>query len=421
MPEGRTILHLDMDAFFASVEQRDDPSLRGKPVLVGGRGKRGVVTTASYEARPFGCRSAMPMAQAVRLCPQAIVVPGRLGVYSAVSKQVMAVLDEFSPEVQPLGIDEAFIDVTSVAHLHGDGPTIAANLKRRVREVTQLPCTVGVAPNKFLAKLASDLGKPDGLKVIRAEDVESLLAPLSVRALYTIGPHSAEKLQTLGVRTIADLRRADPGLIVERFGDLGRLWLDLAWGRDQRVVHGPDDARSIGKERTFGDDLDQPDQLKATLLTQVEDVARRARAEGLVARRVVVKLRTGDFKTFSRSATIPDPTDQTDVLWPVARALFETWWSERSTAPPRQSDPRRRPPRALRLIGVTLQDLTPAKSKSPGLFDDFPAPATCAELDPSPTTRAKVDAVTDQIRAKFGTDAVGRAAGLIRKKQRRSD
>lgn len=412
----RTILHIDMDAFFASVEQRDSPALRGQPILVGGAGPRGVVTTASYEARPFGCRSAMPMAQARRLCPRAIVVPGRYSVYSAVSKQVMTLLDEFSPDVQPVGIDEAFIEVTTVKHLHGDGVTIAAKIRQRVREVVSLPCTVGVAPNKFLAKLASDLGKPDGIKEIRHEDLDTVLPPLAVGALYTVGPKAVEALAKLGVRTVGDLRAADTGLIIDRFGAVGRLWLDLAWGRDERVVHGDEPARSIGKEQTFSADVNDAHALRATLLRQVEDVASKARAEGLVARRVVVKLRTGDFTTFSRSATLPEPTAQTDALWPAARTLFEAWWADRLRAATggaaRSGDPRRG--RALRLIGVCLQDLAAASSQSAGLFDavSVARPAAEAGNAPSAAQRVKVDAVTDAIRAKFGKAAVGRAGGL---------
>lgn len=412
---ARTILHIDMDAFFASVEQRDNPALRGQPILVGGAGPRAVVTTASYEARPFGCRSAMPMAQARRLCPRAIVVPGRYSVYSAVSKQVMAVLDEFSPDVQRVGIDEAFVEVTTVKHLHGDGLTIAAKIRRRVREVVSLPCSVGVAPNKSLAKLASDLGKPDGIKEIGVEDVDRVLAPLGVGVLYTVGPKAVEALAKLGVRTIADLRAADAGLIAERFGDVGRLWLDLAWGRDERAVHGDEPARSIGKEQTFGTDVDDADALRATLLRQVEDVSSKARTDELVARRIVVKLRTGDFKTFSRSATLTEPTAQTDAIWPTARGLFDAWWQERRHAPggsSRTGDPRRR--RALRLIGVTLQDLSVASTHAAGLFDAVASarPSGEAGTVPGVAKRAKVDAVTDAIRAKFGKGAVGRAGGL---------
>jgi DNA polymerase IV len=400
-----TILHIDMDAFFASVEQRDNPSLRGKPVLVGGgrggTGKRGVVTTASYEARTFGCRSAMPMAQARRLCPQAIIVPARMGAYSAVSRQMMAVLDEFSPDAQKLGIDEAFLDVTNVQHLHGDGPAIAAKIKQRVRTVANLPCTVGVAPNKFLAKLASDLGKPDGLFVITPETIDTILPPLPVKVLYTVGPKAAAALETLGIRTIADLRRADAGMLKARFGDHATLWIDLAHGRDSRTVHAQAAAKSIGQERTFSDDLTDPDRLRAVLLGQVEEVSRQLRGDRLHARRVVVKMRTGDFKTVTRSATLPEPTDRTDLLWSTARDLFESRWRER--------------PAPLRLLGVALSDFSGEVQS--GLFDEVStAPA---QPSPSITRRARLDATADAINAKFGHDALSRARTLATGLRRR--
>ncbi|MCW5766213.1 MAG: DNA polymerase IV, partial [Phycisphaeraceae bacterium] len=221
MPVARTILHVDMDAFFAAVEQRDRPELRGRPVLVGGTGRRGVVTTASYEARRFGCRSAMPMAQARRLCPAAVVVPGRMGVYSAVSRQVRAILERYTPDVEPLSIDEAFLDVTGSARLKGDGRSIAESIRREIRAELSLAASVGVAPNKFLAKVASDLAKPDGLRVIEPGRERQALDPLPVGVIFGIGPRAAERLAGAGIRRVADLAALGAEGARARFGEAG--------------------------------------------------------------------------------------------------------------------------------------------------------------------------------------------------------
>jgi DNA polymerase-4 len=412
----RVILHVDMDAFFAAVEQRDQPVLRGKPVLVAGRGPRGVVTTASYEARPFGCRSAMPTAQALRLCPHAIVVPVRMQAYAEASKHVLAALNEFSPDIQPLGLDEAFLEATGVMHLHRDAHALAAAIKHRVRQTTALACTVGIAHNKFLAKLASDLGKPDGLRHIRPADVDATLAPLPVRALFTIGPKAGAKLEQLGIRTVADLRRADQPTLLARFGDQARFWLDLAHGIDPRPLHPHAPARSIGRERTFSHDLSDPDQLRGWLLSEVEEAARQLRAESLLARRVIVKLRTGDYTTSTRSFTLPQASDDTATLWQTARTLLDTWLKGRRVP--------------LRLVGVSLQDLS--NTRQPGLFDELdtrPAPPPDAPTEnasapqrtpssppatinsgPAPARRARADQATDAIIARFGRGAIRRAA-----------
>src|SRR4051812_1643893 len=252
---ARAILHVDMDAFFASVEVRDNPELRGKPVLVGHDGPRGVVAAASYEARVFGCHSAQPMAVAKRLCPQAVVVSGRQGRYREASEQVFAIFERFTPGIQPLSIDEAFLDVTGSLRALGPAEGIAAEIKRAVRAETQLTASVGVAPNKFLAKLASDLEKPDGLTVVRPEDVDRVLTPLPIGKIWGIGPKTAKRLNDLNVKTIGDLRRMSIEWLTERFGSDAEHYRDLALGRDERPVTPDRQAKSIGQEETFGVDV----------------------------------------------------------------------------------------------------------------------------------------------------------------------
>ena len=391
----RTILHVDMDAFFAAVEQRDTPALLGKPVLVGGgrggTGKRGVVTTASYEARVFGCRSAMPMAQARGLCPHAAVMPVRMGVYSGISKQVMAVLVEFSPDVEPVSIDEAFIDVTSTLHLFGTGPEIARAIKRRIRETTHLAATVGVAPNKFLAKVASDMAKPDGVGVITTENAAATLAPMSVRTLFGVGPKTGARLEKLGIRTIADFLVADEGVLHRTLGDQTALWRRLAAGEDDRSVNPRAQQKSIGKEQTFDDDIADPARLRAVLMGQVEAIARQLREEKLLARRITLKLRSPDFHTVTRAATLYSPTDTTADLWAAASALFDAWLADERTP--------------LRLLGASLGGLTPGAQ-----LDLFEPPR-------APKTRA-IDATMDTIAARFGNASIGRGTGLASGKPR---
>ncbi len=392
-----------MDAFFASVEQRDFPELRGKPILVGGgrggEGKRGVVTTASYEARVFGCRSAMPMAQARRLCPQAIVQPVRMDVYSEASDLVMDIVRELSPVVQPVSIDEAFADISGVLHLHGcpqgateakqfeAGRKIAREIKSLVRKRVNLPCSVGLGSNRSLAKIASDMGKPDGLAVIEQSRAIEILGPMKVGVLYTLGPKTQAVLESRGVRTVADLRKVGLAAIEREFGESGRFWWELAHGRDEREVHAErDDAKSISKERTFSEDVGDPERLRQVLASQVEDSARRLRAEGLKSRRVTLKLRLGDFSTFTRSRTLDAATDQTKELLGAARSIFEEWLAEGRGS--------------IRLLGAGLVELTRETQ-----LELFSPPA--AEKKAS-----KTDAVADAIVERFGRGAILRGGSL---------
>ena len=382
MASERVIFHVDMDAFFASVEQMDNPALKGKPVLVGHDGSRGVVAAASYEARVFGCHSALPMAIAKRRCPQAIIVPVRGSRYRDVSAQVFDIFDRYSPLIEPLSIDEAFLDMTGTQRLLGQPEDVARKLKNEIRDTTGLAASVGVAPNKFLAKLASDLEKPDGLTIIQPCEVDRILTPLPVSRLWGIGPVACTKLESMGIRTIGDLRRADGKLLASRFGDQAQHMLQLARGEDDRPVVCDHDAKSIGQEQTFGQDLVEPEAVRAVLLEQVEQVARRLRKHQLFARCVTLKIRFGDFETITRSETGSFATQSTDELWATASAIFDKW--------------RHSSFRPVRLIGMTASQL----SRDQGQLDLYDSEGR--------EKQRKIDEVADKIVQRFGKASLHR-------------
>ncbi|MEM6460235.1 MAG: DNA polymerase IV [Planctomycetota bacterium] len=382
---SRTIFHLDMDAFFAAIAVRDDPSLRGKAVLTGGTGPRGVVTTASYEARKYGCRSAMPMGRALRLCPHAVCVkvPGEK--IREASAAMFAVLDDFSPTVQPLSVDEAFLDMTGTARLMGPPEQVAANLKAAVREATGgLIASVGVAPNKFLAKLASDLEKPDGLTVIPDDEagIEAVLSALPIGKLWGVGPATRRKLEQRGVKTIGDLRRLTAAQLDAGFGELGGRFYRLSRGLDDRPVVPDRVAKSIGHEQTFATNLEHPEAVLDVMLGQAEQVGYRLRKHGLRARGVTVKIRYGDFETVTRSATLDEPSDLTETIWHTARGLFEKW--------------ARQGFRTVRLVGVSAGPLTRATPPA----ELFP--------DPRKLKQERLDRTLDEITTRFGKRTVHR-------------
>ena len=379
MPPARSILHLDMDAFFAAVEVRENPALAGKALLIGHDGPRGVVATASYEARRFGCHSAQPMAVAKRLCPHAVVLPVRMDLYAAASHRMFTILEAFSPVVEPLSIDEAFIDLTGTERLLGEPVAVARTIKDRIRSELELTGTVGLAENKFLAKLASDMNKPDGLTIIGPGDVDRVLPPLPVTKLWGVGRITAERLEKHGVRTIADLRGRPESWLAEFFGAEADHYHRLARGIDDRPVVPDSDAKSIGHERTFETDLADAAEVRRVMLDQVEQVAARLRRHGLTARGVSLKIRFGKFQTISRSTTLARPTDATDELWDAARGVFDQW-----------------PFQPVRLIGVTAERLSPG----PGQLDLF--------ADPARDRRRKLDSVADQINQKFGKRSIHR-------------
>jgi DNA polymerase-4 len=325
---SRRIIHFDMDAFYAAIEQRDFPELRGKPVIVGGDRNRGVVATASYEARPYGIHSAMPMAQALKLCPHATVVPPRRERYVEVSRQIFAILRAFSPLVEPLSLDEAFLDATASEHLFGPARAIAQQIKTRVRAETQLTVSAGIAPNKFVAKIASDLQKPDGLVEVREEEILAFLHPLPVTRLWGVGRVTAGTLRGFGIQTIGDLARFNRDTLVARFGANGEHLFQLAHGIDDRPVDPDQEIKSIGEEETFAEDLARDSDVHAALLRQAQTVARRLRARKLVGRTVTVKIKLaerlgeGRFRGYTRSHTLPLPTSDVQEIYQVARVLY---------------------------------------------------------------------------------------------------
>ena len=388
MPESsRTILHCDLDAFFASVEQLDDPELRGRPVLVGGTGPRGVVAAASYEARVFGCRSAMPTAQALRLCPEAVCVPGRGARYSELSRRFMAILESVSPLVQPLSLDEAFVDVTGSRRLLGEGRVIAEDVRRRTHDEIGLVVSIGVAPNKFVAKIASDLEKPDALVVFEEEGLARRLAPLPIERMWGIGPRSLPRFHAAGIRCFGDLQAMDPDRLASRFGESCRRFHGLAHGNDDRAVVPERTAKSIGQERTFAENLSDREAIESILLGEVEQVSERLRRSGARARTVTVKIRFGDFETISRSRTLREPTDLTMLIWDQARELFREW--ARSGF------------QSVRLIGCSVSGFD--RDAQASLFED-----------PEARQASRVDAVTDAIHARFGGRSISRARAVRR-------
>jgi DNA polymerase IV len=373
-----------MDEFFAAVEKLDNPALRGKPLLVGGDpSARGVVATASYEARAFGCHSAMPMARAVRICPNAIVLPARGSRYGEVSEEIFEIMGEFTPLIERLSIDEAFLDLTGCERLLGPAPRVAADIKTRIKSRTGLTVSVGVAPNKFLAKLASDLEKPDGLTIVEPDRIHELLDPLGIRKLWGVGPAAEKQFAKLNIRTIGQLRHASPDVIRARFGEGGEHFQRLSAGLDDRPVIPDTEAKSIGQEQTFRTDIDDIDELARVLLAQTQQVARRLRRNQLKAKTITLKLRYGDFTTLSRSSTFDAPTDVTELLWRQARGLLDKWSANQH--------------HALRLLGVTVSQLIGSGGVQGSLFSD-----------PSEAKQQRIDQAVDAIANRFGDGAIHR-------------
>jgi DNA polymerase-4 len=387
VPE-RWILHVDMDAFYASVEQRDDPGLRGRPVIVGGMGGRGVVAAASYEVRKFGVHSAMPVREALRRCPDAICVPPRMAHYAAESKRIFAVFHEFTPLVQGLSLDEAFLDVTGSTGSLGPAEQIAVEIKRRIHDRTGLTASVGVAPNKLVAKIASDLRKPDGLVVVRPEDVRPLLDPLPIRRLFGLGVKTAPRVEALGIRTLGELHRANPAQLRPIFGRYTERIQQRAAGIDGRPVTPDCDEKQISAEETFAIDIADHVRLQAGIVRLADKACARLRALQLTACCVTVKIRRKDFTTYTRQRHFEPPTQETRVVTAIACELLHAWLAGQPRA-------------ALRLLGVGVSDLRPAVQME--LF-------TVAESG----RNQQLDAAVDRIRERFGNVAVARASTLPR-------
>jgi len=386
MIADRVILHVDMDAFYASVEQRDRPEWRGKPVIVGGRGGRGVVAAASYEVRRFGVHSAMPTREALRRCPDAICVVPRIAHYSSVSKEIFAVFHAFTPLVQGLSLDEAFLDVTAGLGALGEAEHIARAIKQRIRERTGLTASVGVAPNKLVAKIASDLRKPDGLVIVRPEDVTELLDPLPIRKLFGLGAKTAPKVEALGIHTLGALRQASSPRLRPIFGRYTERVQQRAAGIDDRPVLPDLDEKQISAEETFETDIADRTQLHAEIARLADQAGARLRAKELMAGCVTVKIRRKDFTTFTRQRHVAPPTQETKVIARIAAELLDTWLKAQPRA-------------ALRLLGVGVSELGP--DVQPDLF-----------AAPQSEKNRQLDAAVDRIRKKFGTVALKRASSL---------
>jgi DNA polymerase-4 len=389
------ILHVDMDAFFASVEVVDRPELAGRPVVVGGSPEgRGVVAAASYAARRYGVHSAMPMATALRLCSQAVVLPVRMGRYAAVSRRIREVFARYTPLVEPVSLDEAFLDVAGSERLFGAAEVMGRRIKAEICAELGLTASVGVAPNKLLAKLASDVDKPDGFVVVRPGEERAFLDPLPVERLWGVGRVGAKALQGLGIRTVGQLRALDPRALSAAFGSQGEHLRALAEGRDDRPVVPDHTARSLSHETTFAADIADPADLRAWLLGLAEQVARRLRRHDLCARTVQVKVRFGDFRTVSRARTLAQPTDLTRTLWRAGREGFEAAWAARG--------PRGRAA-GVRLLGFGVSGLAVRAPRQGDLFED-----------PAGERQVALDRLSDTIAERFGPGALRRAGGLRR-------
>jgi DNA polymerase-4 len=386
-PTTAHILHVDLDAFYASVEQLDDPALRGRAVVVGGTGPRGVVCAASYEARTFGVHSAMPTGRARRACPHAVFLPPRFDRYSDKSKEVMAILRSTTEVVEQLSIDEAFVDAAGVRRRHGDGPQVATMLKARIRDETGLTASIGVATTKFLAKLASDMSKPDGLLTVEPGTEVAFLAPLPVQRLWGVGPATFGKLDRMGVRTIGDVAALPEDILIGALGaSLGRHLARLARNEDDRVVEPERELKSIGAEETYDSDLHTHADCDRELVRLAERVGTRVRDARMAARTVTLKIRFADFETRTRSRTLAEATERSSDVLETARALVAAF----------------DPGRGVRLLGISLSQLEPAAE----LQQAFAFDAADERARARGEHRAAVEHAADAVRRKFGARAV---------------
>jgi DNA polymerase-4 len=388
-----TILHVDMDAFYASVEVLEDPSLAGKPLVVGGSGRRGVVAAASYEARVYGVRSAMPSAQARRLCPHAVFVPGRYDRYTGYSERIHEIFESYTPLVEGIALDEAFLDVTGARRLFGAGENVAQQIRQRVRDDVGLSASVGVAASKFVAKLASEAAKPTalpagitpgrGVVVVPPGEELAFLHPMEVNALWGVGPATWTRLRRLGVTTIGDLARVPVQTLEAAVGrSHGRHLHELAWGRDPRPVEADREIKSVSHEETYAFDLDDPDRLHHEVVRMADAVAARLRAAGLAGRTVTLKVRYGDFRTITRSQTVPTPIDDGFAIAGLGSALLDQV----------------EPGEGVRLLGVSISNLIHGEARQLSLMLDG---------NGDRPTRA-----LDEVRARFGENALGPAVLL---------
>ncbi len=380
-----SILHIDMDAFFAAVEQLDNPELKGRCVVVGGESGRGVVAAASYEARRFGIHSAMPVFMARQKCPQLIVVPPRRARYSELSRRMFSILENYSPLVEPVSIDEAFVDVGGCCRLHGAPREIAAAIKADIKNSLQLTCSVGIAPNKFLAKIASDMHKPDGLTEVPCEQVADFIARLPVEKVPGVGPHAAAILLSLGIRQLGQAAHYPRELLVRKLGRFGHRLIELAHGRDRSTVTPHMPAKSMSSETTLLHDTRDREVLAAHLLDQAQSVARQLRRHRVLARTITLKIKTADFKLYTRSRTLEEPVQDSEGIYRTGLALLEGFALKLP----------------VRLIGLGGSGLCPGdKPRQAALFPE--------SEDERHRRWNRVDRAVEQISARFGGRAVGR-------------
>ena len=381
-----TIAHMDCDAFYASVEKRDNHELEGKAVIIGG-GRRGVVSTCCYIARIKGVRSAMPMFQALKLCPEAVIVRGRMERYVEVSKQVRALMDELTPTVEPLSLDEAFMDLSGTEKLHGAPPAVMlARLTKRMHDEIGITGSIGLSHNKFLAKVASDLDKPRGFSVIGAAETTEFLRPKPVKLIWGIGPVAQQALDAAGIRTFDDLLRWDKRDLTDRFGGTGDRLYSLARGQDARRISAHTPVKGLSNETTFNDDTNDPDILDGHIWRMAEKVSARAKAQDKAGRVVTLKLKRGDHKLLSKRLSLHQPTQLADTIYRTARGLFDQVGDQGP----------------YRLLGVGISELVPAGDAD--LEGDL--------LDPGATKRAEAERAADAIRKKFGKDAIVKGRAL---------
>jgi DNA polymerase-4 len=378
----RAIIHVDMDAFYASVEQRDNPELRGKPLIVGGDVRRGVVVAASYEVRKYGVRSAMPMARAIKLAPHALVVKPRFSAYSEASEQVFSIFERYTPLIEPLSLDEAFLDVTASVGLFGAPADMARRIRKEISAETSLPSSAGIASVKFVAKIASDVAKPNGQREVRAEETVAFLAGLPVGRLWGVGPKTEEALKRSGLETIGDVAKRDVAWMEARWGTSGRHLWELAHGIDPREVVPDREAKSVGAEDTFDEDLSGMEALSPHVHAQALRVGRRLRKAGVKGRVVQLKLKFSDFTLITRRLTLPSPTDDGQTLYRVARELLEKAHEDKP----------------VRLTGVSMQELGTESggARQLGLFTE----------PEKPKRSDKLNAALDKIAERFGSKAV---------------
>ncbi len=380
------ILHIDMDAFYASVEQLDNPWLRGKCVMVGGSSRRGVVSAASYEARKLGIHSAMPVFQAREKCPDGIFVPPRMERYKEVSQKIMAILREITPLVEVVSIDEAYLDISANSRLHGDPEKVALEIKAEIKQSVQLTCSVGVAPNKFLAKVASDMNKPDGLTVIRPADVAQFIETLPIQKVPGVGQKTMQLLELIGIKTLGDVKKFPEKMLMDRLGKFGHRLMELASGQDPSTVTPWTMHKSVSSERTLAEDTRDKNLLNKYLLEQSEEVARQLRKANVKARTVTLKLKHADFRSVTRSRTVAMPTQSSKTIYQHAEKLLQDYKLTQK----------------IRLIGVGVSGFKQADLPvQRGLFERV------KESDP---TWEKVDRTLETITRRFGRGAIKRAS-----------